>query len=450
MGLKGHPFEKITLFVLDAISLFFGFKTAYWLRFQSGFIPLWRKPVPYEVYLKSFLVVFIIGLLIYLSKGIYEKEKNLSLFDSFFEILKVNFLYILFITFISFYYRQILYSRLVVSFYFIFISFYEFIFRFIFRSVVKILFKKGIIKKDAIIVGEGDILRAIRSRIEEKPELGLKINKILTAEEFISGEENPAEGTTLILAIPFGKQFLIPEIMKKIEKKKMEIYLAPDIYELMLMGTDTLSFDGIPLLKLKEKGLNLYQRFVKRTFDIVFSFTLLILLFPLFVLIAIIIKLTSKGPVFYKQERVGKDGKIFMLYKFRTMYVGADKEPEPKFTSPSDPRVTKIGRILRKFSIDEFPQFINVLKGDMSIVGPRPERPFFVEKFKKEIPRYDERHRVKGGITGWAQVHGWRGDTSIEERLRYDLYYIDNWSFLLDLKIILKTIFIFLSQKNAY
>lgn len=450
MGLKGHTLEKVLLFIFDALSLFLGFKTAYWLRFQSGLIPIWRKPVPYEIYFKSFLVVFIIGLLIYLSKGIYEKEKNLSLFDSFFEIVKVNFLYILFITFISFYYRQILYSRLTVFFYFIFISLYEYIFRLIFRNFLKILFKKGIIKKYAIIVGEGDILRAIRSRIEERPELGLKIINILTAQEFIEGRDVLSEGETIILAIPFEKQFLIPEIMKKIEKKKVEIYLAPDIYELMLMGTDTISFNGIPLLKLKEKGLDLYQRFLKRTFDILFSLSVLILLFPLFILIAIIIKLTSKGPVFYKQERLGKDGKIFMLYKFRTMYVGADKEPEPKFTTPFDPRVTKIGRILRKFSIDEFPQFINVLKGDMSIVGPRPERSYFVEKFKKEIPRYDERHRVKGGITGWAQVHGWRGDTSIEERLRYDLYYIENWSFLLDLKIILKTFFIFLSQKNAY
>ncbi|MEN3044535.1 MAG: undecaprenyl-phosphate glucose phosphotransferase [Candidatus Hydrothermales bacterium] len=450
MGLKGHPSEKFILILLDVISLFLGFKTAYWFRFESSIIPLWRQSVPYEIYFKSFLVVFILGLLLYLSKGIYEKEKNLTTFDSFFELIKINFLYLLFVTLISFYYRQIVYSRLTVLFYFIFVTFYQFIFRILYRNFFKILFKRGIWKKEAIVIGEGDILRALRSRIEERPDLGLNISRVYTVNEFFENSIESKDDTILILALPFEKQILIPQIIRKFEGKKLEIYFAPDIYELMLMGAETFYLNGIPLLKLKEKGLAPFQSFVKRSFDIIFSLLFLIIFSPLFILSAILIKLTSKGPVFYKQDRVGKDGKIFKLYKFRTMYEGADKEKEPKFTTPSDPRVTKVGRILRKFSIDEFPQFINVLKGEMSIVGPRPERPYFVEKFKKEIPRYDERHRVKGGITGWAQVHGWRGDTSIEERLRYDLYYIDNYSFLLDLKIILKTVAIFFSQKNAY
>jgi exopolysaccharide biosynthesis polyprenyl glycosylphosphotransferase len=280
--------------------------------------------------------------------------------------------------------------------------------------------------------------------------LGIDIHKILTPSEFLNNKEECNENCVVILAIPFEEQNVIPQIMKKLEGKKVSIVFAPDLYGIMMMGTETVSLDGMPILILKEPGLTLSQRIVKRTFDIIFSSLVLLFLSPLFIIIAIIIKLTSKGPVFYKQERIGKDGKIFYLYKFRTMRVGADKEEKPKFTTPDDPRVTPIGRILRKFSIDEFPQFINVLKGDMSVVGPRPERPYFVEKFKKEIPRYEERHRVKGGITGWAQVHGWRGDTSIEERLRYDLYYIENWSFLLDLKIIFKTIVTFFSQVNAY
>ncbi|MEO0241024.1 MAG: exopolysaccharide biosynthesis polyprenyl glycosylphosphotransferase, partial [candidate division WOR-3 bacterium] len=167
-------------------------------------------------------------------------------------------------------------------------------------------------------------------------------------------------------------------------------------------------------------------------------------------IIAILIKIQDKGPVFYLQERVGQDGKIFKLIKFRTMKVGADKEEKPKFTTPDDPRVTKIGRFLRKYSLDELPQFFNVLKGDMSVVGPRPERPYFVEKFSKEIPRYLERHRFKSGITGWAQVNGLRGDTPIDERVRYDLYYINNWSIWFDIKIIIKTILTFFSQKHAY
>lgn len=450
MGFKGHPVEKAILFIIDAIVLFLGFKTAHWLRFESGWIPLWKTPTPYPIYLKAFYIVFLVGMFLYSITGIYKKEKNLNIYDTFFELIKTNLLYLLLVTLISFYYREILYSRLVVSFYFFFITIYQFIARIILKEIFKIIVKKGKLRKKGIIVGKGEILDALRTRIESKPELGIDIHKILTPSEFLNNKEECNENCVVILAIPFEEQNVIPQIMKKLEGKKVSIVFAPDLYGIMMMGTETVSLDGMPILILKEPGLTLSQRIVKRTFDIIFSSLVLLFLSPLFIIIAIIIKLTSKGPVFYKQERIGKDGKIFYLYKFRTMRVGADKEEKPKFTTPDDPRVTPIGRILRKFSIDEFPQFINVLKGDMSVVGPRPERPYFVEKFKKEIPRYEERHRVKGGITGWAQVHGWRGDTSIEERLRYDLYYIENWSFLLDLKIIFKTIVTFFSQVNAY
>jgi len=254
----------------------------------------------------------------------------------------------------------------------------------------------------------------------------------------------------VLIALPLEKQIFLKDIIKKCENFEIPIRIVPDVYDLMISGAGVYQIGGMPLFSIKESRLNFFQGLLKRIFDIFFSLFVIILTLPIMFIIAILIKIQDKGPIFYLQERVGQDGKKFKLIKFRTMIVGADKEEKPKFTTPDDPRVTKIGRILRKYSIDEIPQFFNVLKGDMSVVGPRPERPYFVEKFKKEIPRYLERHRFKSGITGWAQVNGLRGDTSISERLRYDLYYINNWSFLFDIKIILKTILTFFSQKHAY
>jgi exopolysaccharide biosynthesis polyprenyl glycosylphosphotransferase len=188
----------------------------------------------------------------------------------------------------------------------------------------------------------------------------------------------------------------------------------------------------------------------KRAFDIAFSSAALVLLFPVMVLIAIAVKLSSRGPLFFMQDRVGLNGDIFKMYKFRTMRVSTTAESDTRWTSSNDSRRTTIGAFLRKTSLDELPQFFNVLKGDMSVVGPRPERPYFVDKFAAEVPSYNARHYLKVGITGWAQVNGWRGDTSIEKRVEHDLYYLHNWSLMIDLRIVLLTILRFSSDKHAY
>lgn len=208
---------------------------------------------------------------------------------------------------------------------------------------------------------------------------------------------------------------------------------------------------GLPVVNIRYIPLsNTFNALMKRTVDIIGSAVGIVVLSPLLLIIACLVKFTSKGPLIFKQERVGLRNETFMMYKFRTMKVQDEKEEKKAWTVKNDPRVTKIGKFLRKTSLDELPQLFNILKGEMSIVGPRPERPFFVEKFKEEIPRYMIKHQVRPGLTGWAQVNGYRGDTSIKKRIEYDLYYIENWTMGFDIKIMFMTFFKGFVNKNAY
>jgi exopolysaccharide biosynthesis polyprenyl glycosylphosphotransferase len=220
-----------------------------------------------------------------------------------------------------------------------------------------------------------------------------------------------------------------------------EIMMVPDLLDMMTSQVRIKELEGIPFIRIKTTPMSTWNQILKRSFDLIVASIVLILVCPVFLLLAVLIKLTSPGPVFYLQERIGLDGRSFRVMKFRSMKVDAEKTTGPVWAQRADPRTTGLGKFLRRFSLDELPQLINVIKGEMSLVGPRPERPHFVEQFKKEVPKYLDRHRVKTGMTGWAQVNGLRGaDGSIEERTKFDVYYVENWSLVFDLKIILKTI----------
>jgi Undecaprenyl-phosphate glucose phosphotransferase len=241
------------------------------------------------------------------------------------------------------------------------------------------------------------------------------------------------------------------EIISTCEKAGVKTQIVPYYYKYIPNKPYMDDIDGIPIIDTRHVPLdNFIKRALKRGFDVVFSIVALTLASPVMILSALLVKTTSKGPVFYKQERVGLNRKPFMMLKFRSMVVQTKEEEQDKWTIQNDPRKTKWGSFMRKSSIDELPQFINVLKGDMSVVGPRPERPFFVEQFKDEIPKYMIKHQVRPGITGWAQVNGWRGDTSIHKRIECDLYYIENWKFSFDVKIVLLTVFKGFINRNAY
>jgi len=262
-------------------------------------------------------------------------------------------------------------------------------------------------------------------------------------------EKNTVDQVWIALPIDAGKK--ISELMRLISTyDSVEIRLVPDIFDFRLLNFSVSEIVGLPVLNLTDSPMYGINKVSKKIEDLVVSILALLLLLPVFSIIALGVKLSSRGPVFYKQERMSWNGSTFNMLKFRSMPQNAEEETGAKWANKDDNRATRFGGFLRRTSLDELPQLINVIKGDMSIVGPRPERPIFIEKFKKEIPDYMNKHLVKAGITGWAQANGWRGDTDLATRIEYDLYYIENWSILFDIKIMLITLFGGMTGKNAY
>ena len=253
----------------------------------------------------------------------------------------------------------------------------------------------------------------------------------------------------LFIALPLSAHDTVKTILHTTRNEIVDIKVVPDILEYVAIRAGIEDLDGVPIVNLSDVPMRGFDSFVKRIMDIMFGAGGMLIALIFFPVVVFLVKFRSPGPIFFKQERMGLDGKSFLMYKFRTMEVDAELETGPVMSQANDPRVTPFGKVLRKLYVDEWPQFWNVLKGDMSLVGPRPERPFFVYYFKEQIPQYMLRHKVRSGITGWAQVNGWRGNTSIEKRIEHDLYYIENWSLLLDLKIIWLTLVRGLSHNDS-
>jgi len=326
------------------------------------------------------------------------------------------------------------------------------------RKVVRHLQEKeGIGSKRLLVLGASDLARKVARRIREQAHPTYCLVGFLTADPSLVGQEldegkvlgenaqllellMPHKIDDVILAEPT----LLPEdllgLMLDCEKQMVGCRTVPNLIQTSLTEVQSELFEGVPLYGLKETPLQGVNAVLKRVFDFVVALAGLIVTMIFYPVIALAIKIDSRGPVLYKQKRTGLDGTRFNLYKFRSMIPGAEDQTGPVWATADDPRRTRVGRFLRRWNLDELPQLINVLRGDMSLVGPRPERPFFVKQFKEQLPRYMARHKVRSGLTGWAQVHGFRGQSSVEDRLSYDLYYIENWSFWLDLKILAMTL----------
>lgn len=483
-----------TLLVLsDILSIIISFILAYWIRFHWQIIPVTKGIPPINVYLHALLITIFIWLFIFAHKGLYQVNKPLVSLTSFYSISKAVFLGTFALMALTFLIRYLNLSRVVV---FLGLLINPPVITGIRKLVIKsILYirKKRNDLINILIIGNGNLASSLGNKIKSQPQLEyrlvgfveykpdlkspmltetiVKVNSINDNENIIASisqdsnfNNNSSINSSLLAVVKNTKQleeiiekYQIDEIiiatnnisqeeiidlMLSCEKQLVRLSIAPDLFQIMADSVAVDELAGYPLLHLKESPLlSGWNIVIKRTMDIIISLIGLILASPLMAIIAILIKRDSPGPIIYRQERIGIDGKKFIMYKFRSMIDNAEKDTGPVWATENDPRCTKIGRVLRRYSLDELPQLFNVLKGDMSLVGPRPERPYFVDLFKERIPRYMARHRVKSGITGWAQVNGLRGNTSIEERTKYDLYYIENWSILFDIKILLKTFF---------
>ncbi|MCR4374029.1 MAG: undecaprenyl-phosphate glucose phosphotransferase, partial [Acidobacteria bacterium] len=318
--------------------------------------------------------------------------------------------------------------------------------------------RKGIGLRRVLVVGASDLGRLVADRILEHGELGFRlvgfVDDRFATTDAIGYRGLPILGTLtdtvdvclrekvdeIYVALPLEEHVRMLSVVEMASRECIEIHVVPDLLQFIALRARLEDLDGLPIISINDMPLRGFNSLLKRAVDIGVSLAVFVLGAIPGLLIALTIKRSSPGPVFYTQERMGLDGKSFTVYKFRSMPIDAEEVTGPVWARDDDPRATAVGRWLRKTDVDELPQFWNVLNGDMSIVGPRPERPFFVAQFKHQIPQYMLRHKVKAGITGWAQVNGWRGNTSLEKRIEFDLYYIENWSLSLDMKIMWLTL----------
>ncbi len=458
------PFLKMAN---DAIWVALAVLFSYYLRFYSpltALIPVTKgvPPLLQYLYFSVYLVVVYVGIFAFLHS--YRSRYFSTFSQDIPVVLKTCFLGILFAMSGAFLYRDFSYSRLVFTLIYLNSNIFLLTGRLVFHQFKKRFLRKGFSTLRVILVGSAANLRQVYERLRPGGSLNFLITGYVSDQK-ARGMDIPRLGRLvdlpgllqenqafdgLVIAFDQADHRKIWEILHATEGRNLELFYVPDVLDILTSRFHTLEVGGIPLLQLKAFVLAGWQGFLKRGFDVIVSAISLAALSPLFLLISLLIKLTSPGAVLYRQKRVSLDGREFEMLKFRSMRSDAEAQTGPVWAQQDDPRVTPIGRILRRTSLDELPQLINVLKGEMSLVGPRPERQHFVEQFRAHVPQYLERHRVRCGMTGWAQVNGLRGQSSIEERTRYDLYYIENWSLWFDIKIILMTFAEIVRGENAY
>lgn len=445
----------------DAFFIFCSFLLSYWLRFNSGiFERLGIAPIeipPVGGYLLGSAVMVLVWLFLFRARKMYRARRSVNLADELIGVARVSTLGMLIVMSAAFFYRDFSYSRIVFGLLWLTSVPLVFLGRLAVAKLERTLHRGGRALRTAVLIGNEGPAEEVFSRLQRHPSYGFDIHGYFAEAPAAEGSllaRIPRLGTiqeagAFLRRDPTDVVFLgtrvadhpaVFELIGECEGLDIEFMMVPDVLEILTSKTRLVEFEGVPFLTIKSNPLTFWGRFAKRAMDIGLSAGLLLILSPLMLLIALAVRLTSRGPVFYRQERVGLDGTSFQMLKFRSMRVTAEEQTGPVWAERGDPRRTALGVLLRKSSMDELPQLINVLRGDMSLVGPRPERPFFVGRFKDMVPKYLDRHRVKTGITGWAQVNGLRGDTSLEQRIRYDLYYIENWSLTFDVKILLMTV----------
>lgn len=465
---RRNDFLIPTLAVLfDVAAIELSFILSYWLRFNTTlfeFLPLTEGMPPLRSYILGSMFIIPVWLLLFQSRKMYGARRNIDLTDELANIVKVVTIGMLVVMSVAFFYRAFSYSRIVFGLLWVVAIATVFSGRFLLHQIEKTLYRRGRELRNAVIIGRNATAERIFSILHQHPLLGYRMvgyfadtpSPALQELRYLGSFKEVPESLVnhdvelALISIDRDEHAELSEIVRECEGLSVEFMMVPDALELMTGGARMREIEGVPFITLKGVPMTTWGLILKRAFDLIVSGFLLLLASVPMLLTAIAIRLTSKGDVFYRQERVGLDGVRFAMLKFRSMRVDAEEDTGPVWASDHDRRRTRLGTLLRKTSIDELPQLFNVLKGDMSLVGPRPERPHFVNQFKTLIPKYLDRHRVKTGITGWAQVNGLRGNTSLEERVKYDLYYIENWSMWFDIKILFRTVRALFSVRHVH
>ncbi|MEE8163360.1 MAG: undecaprenyl-phosphate glucose phosphotransferase [Anaerolineae bacterium] len=467
---KARLLFTISLVVLDVSAIALAFYLAYRLRRWIK----WPTPPldigPFHSYMGMMVVQILAMVTVFFFYQLYHRPRALSSIDEFYSLfgaVSVGIIVAIALSSLTFKNSvlELDYSRGMILYAWLLTIVLAGTGRFAHGRVQRALQARGLGGARVLIVGTGEVGQMILQKIRHLPGLGYEVMGFVDDGgdlETIRGvpfvgpisdlpsliDEHSID--EVIIALPEDSHEEILTIISLCERGKVNIKVYPDIFQIMAAQISIGDLGGLPLLTVRDIALKGWRLTLKRVVDLIGSAVGLVVSSPLMLLVAALIKLDSTGPVFYVQERMGLDAKPFWMIKFRSMWADAESETGPVWATKDDPRRTRLGAFIRRFSIDELPQLINVLLGEMSLVGPRPERSVFAEQFRQSIPRYMDRHREKSGITGWAQVNGLRGDTSIAERTKYDLWYIENWSLFLDFKIILKTIFNAFTSKNAY
>jgi exopolysaccharide biosynthesis polyprenyl glycosylphosphotransferase len=461
-GLRG--LYVLALIVSDVIMLRLAFLLAYRLRLLSDARPgqPGDPPSTYDDLATLCVVVIVFVLAI---RRLYIPRRGVGRVDLLYQVsAAVGVGWLASLSFTFFVYRALEPPRLMLVYWALLSIVLVWLTRVVLDSLLREAHRRGRDLEHVLIVGDGEQAQLVEAKIRDAPELGYRVAGFIghgttaaLVQPVLGGLDDiprivreQGVGEVIIAWAGISHQQLV-DIVTGCARQRVDIKIFPDIFELMAREVETSELTGLPLMRVRDVALRGWMRLLKRALDVAVSWTLLVLLSWWFLLMALLVKLTSpRGPVLHVQERVGLDGRPFYMLKFRSMRPDAEAESGPVWTVPNDPRRTRLGGVIRRFSLDEFPQLINVLVGEMSLVGPRPERPEFVAQFANLVPRYRERHMEKAGMTGWAQVNGLRGQTSIVERTEYDLFYVETWSLAFDIKILLKTLAAVIRDRNAY
>lgn len=463
---KNQGFLTKLYMLTDFAFVQISFLLAWWLKFESELFP-YEKPLPIESYAMWSLVYGVVSLVVGVMVALYSPKRKKRFADEFLKIFQTHFVGMFILLSLMFFVKEVNISRVYLAIYMILNVTTIILYRYFLKKTLKHFREKGFNRQFVLIVGAGTLGKTFYKNLKQYPELGYEVAGFLDDYQRWGVDEakrfKPILGTVdelasvlereiideVVLALPLNAHHKYPRIIAACEKAGVRTLIIPDFFDFLPARPMFDNFAGMPMINVRDIPLDLVgNRLFKRVFDIAFSLVAILITLPLMACIFIGVKLTSPGPVIFKQERVGLNRRTFYMYKFRSMKLLPEGVEDTGWTVANDPRRTKFGSFLRKTSLDELPQFFNVLFGHMSVVGPRPERPYYVEQFREEIPKYMVKHHVRPGITGWAQSNGLRGDTSIEERIKHDIFYIENWSILFDIRIILRTIRN--GFKNAY